>query len=291
MRTDDCQHNLNDFDQIKGWPENVDEHALEETAAKMRAEATGATPTASNLAWKTIGHVIEPLARLQLSVREPDFIAAGKNGVPALAAWFDKQVRPVVEGELGPSAGLDRILARRCDFAARYCLGKLVKRGRRKGRGRDRDLICSDMTTEERKQQAGSRTDEHKKAVSLWQLQREIYCAIEETGEIRRPEFMKTLWGIRKSAAYKHWDEACRRLGIEFRDGAYRKKAKPTTGNIKRSSTAPTTIRSSDFLVSTPSAPPSCRLRTTPGHCGAHFRSKALYAVRPASADAAYTMR
>ena len=35
------------------------------------------------------------------------------------------------------------------------------------------------------------------------------------------------------------------------------------------------------------SAPPSCRLRTTPGHRVAHFRSKALYAVRPASADVA----
>jgi hypothetical protein len=139
VANDDTWHELGDFDQIKGWPERVDEHALEEAAAKMRAEATGATPTASNLAWKTIGHEIEPLARLQLSVREPDFVAAGNKGVDALAAWFEAKVRPVVEEELGPSAVLDRILTRRCDFAARYCLGKLAKRGRRKGRGRDRD--------------------------------------------------------------------------------------------------------------------------------------------------------
>lgn len=258
VANDDTWHELGDFDQIKGWPERVDEHALEEAAAKMRAEATGATPTASNLAWKTVGHEIEPLARLQLAVRDRDFIDAGKKGVESLATWFEAKVRAVVDEELGPSAGLDRILARRCNFAARYCLGKLVKRGRRKGRGRDRDLIFADMTTEARKQQAGSRTDEHRKAVSLWQLQREIYCAIEETGEIRRPEFMKTLWGIGKSAAYKHWDEACRRLGLEFRDSAYRKKAKPTTGKIQRSSTAPATTRSSDSSVSIPSTSPSC---------------------------------
>jgi hypothetical protein len=42
---DDTWHELGDFDQIKGWPERVHEHALEEAAAKMRAEATGATPT------------------------------------------------------------------------------------------------------------------------------------------------------------------------------------------------------------------------------------------------------
>ena len=39
------------------------------------------------------------------------------------------------------------------------------------------------------------------------------------------------------------------------------------------------------------SAPPSCRLRTMPGQRCAHFRSKAVYAVRPASPEAAYTMR
>jgi hypothetical protein len=258
VANDDTWHELGDFDQIKGWPERVDEHALEEAAAKMRAEATGATPSASNLAWKTIGHEIEPLARLQLSVRDTDFVAAGNKGVDALAAWFEAKVGPVAEKELGPSAGLDRILARRCDFAARYCLGKLAKRGRRKGRGRDRDLIFSDMTTEARKQQAGARTAEHKRAVCLWQLQREIHCAIEEIGAIRRPEFMKTLWGIGKTAAYKHWDEACLRLGIEFRDGAYRKKAKPTSGQNGQPSPSIQSNQSPDSAPSTVPVLPSC---------------------------------
>jgi len=35
------------------------------------------------------------------------------------------------------------------------------------------------------------------------------------------------------------------------------------------------------------SAPPSCRLRPTPGQRFAHLRSKAVYAARPVSADAA----
>lgn len=54
----DCWHDLGDFDQIKGWPEKVDEAAMAETAAKMRAEAAGATATASNLAWNLCSHVI-----------------------------------------------------------------------------------------------------------------------------------------------------------------------------------------------------------------------------------------
>jgi hypothetical protein len=162
-------------------------------------------------------------------------------------------VRPSVERELGPSDGLDRIMARRCDFAARYCLGKLSKRGPRKGRGRDRDLIFEDMTPKQRRQQAGARTDEHKKDVSLWLLQQEMAVALWTTGEIRKTEFIKTVGLVSKSTAYKHWDEACERLGLKFRDGAYRKKAKPITGNTNKPSPALPSLPpflASDFTTS-----------------------------------------
>jgi hypothetical protein len=251
IANDDCWHELGDFDEIKGWPRNIDEHAMEQTAATMRAEAKGATLTASNLAWNTIGHVIEPLARLQLSVREPDFIDAGKRSVATLAAWFEAKVRPVVENELGPSVGLDKILERRCDFAARYCLDKLAKCGPRKGRGRDRGLIFEVDNVKERQKQAGALTDAHRRAVSLWNLKKVLYCAIGETGEVRRPEFIRdNMCGCSKSTAYKLWDQACEELGLEFRDGAYRKKAKATTVQSDQPSPFIQPNQTSDFSVS-----------------------------------------
>lgn len=116
ITNDDCFHGLNDFEQIKDWPRKVDEAAMAETAAKMRAEATGATRSASNLTWNLVSGVIQPLARLSLATREDDFIAAGQSD-ETLAAWFEARVRPVVEAEIGPSEALDRILSRQCAFA------------------------------------------------------------------------------------------------------------------------------------------------------------------------------
>jgi len=294
IANDDIWHDLGDFEQIKGWPERVDEHALEEAAATMRADATGAMPTPSNLAWKVIGHVIEPLARLQLGVRDQDFITAGKQGVGALAAWFDQHVRPSVERELGPSDGLDRIMSRRCDFAARYCLDKL-KKPRRKGRGRDRDLILASMTTKQRRKQSCDRTGEHRHDVMMCRLKEEIKVGMM-VGSIDKAAFLKRIALVSKSAAYEHWDEACASLGIEFRDGAYRKKAKPTTCNntnpapalparpaFQASDSTNSTLHSTGHQVQTtdPSPPDPCNQRSTAGPADQPWPN---HAVGPAGA-------
>lgn len=226
---DDTWHGLIDFEQIKGWPRKVDEHAMAKAAAAMRADATGDMPTPSNLAWATIGHEIEPLARLHLAVRDDEFTTAAKNGADVLSAWFDNQIRDTVEKAIGASDGLDRVMKQRCDFAARYCIKKLSTpiKSKRKLRGRDRDLNTADMDLADRQKQAFTRTQRHRGAVTMWNLQKEMYLAIKATGSINKTDFIKNLAPTSKTAAYKHWDEACKRLGLEFREGAYRENAKP----------------------------------------------------------------
>lgn len=262
ITNDDCWHDLGDFDQIKGWPRNVDEAAMAETAAKMRAEATGASPSASNLAWNTVSQVIQPMARKALATQQADFVAAGKS-IETLAAWFDAQVRPVVEAQIGQSAGLDRILGRQCAFAARWCLGKVSRRRKTKARGRDRDLITEGKTVEERCEAAGTRTAEHTHGVAMWKLCQELAVAMM-AGSVDKTAFIKRIALVSPSMAYDRWDEACASLGIEFRDGAHRYIAKPTTGPSEKLSTSSEQVRAIVYgpsaVDSTSSAP------AVPGH-------------------------
>jgi hypothetical protein len=256
VANDDCWHDLDEFDQIKGWPREVDEHAMAKTAAKMRAEATGATPTASNLAWKTVGHEIVRLSRLQLSARDPDFIAASQS-TPALAAWFDEQARPVVEAELGRSDALDRILKGRCTFAANYCRGRLSRRGMRKGRGRDlNDPLFIEMPAEQRIEETAKRSAAHRRSVSLYRLRKDMTVALNG-GELRKREFIRDHLGeVSPSTAYKLFDEAISTLGTEFRDGAHRYIAQPTSVQSDQPAPSKQPIRASNPTLPTTSATP-----------------------------------
>jgi hypothetical protein len=261
ITNDDCWHELGDFEQIKDWPRNVDEAAMAETAAKMRAEATGATRSASNLAWNLVSQVIQPMARLAMATQEPGFIAAGKLGVDSLAAWFEANVRPVVEAEIGPSAGLDRILGRQCAFAARWCLGKISRRRRTKARGRDRGLTFKIDTPKERRKEAGRQSAEHTHGVAMWKLCEELTVAML-AGSVDKTDFIKRIALVSKTTAYEHWDEACASLGIEFRDGAHRFIAKPTNGQSEKLSLsfdpAPAIVSgpaASDSTSATPAVP------------------------------------
>jgi len=294
IANDDVWHELGDFDLIPNWPRKIlDDYAMTKVAATMRADAIGDLPTPSNLAWQVIGHLIEPLARLQLSVRGDDFIAASKNGVDALSAWFERQIRDDVEREVTPGGSLDRLMKQRCDFAARYCLKKLDKPGRRKVRGRDRDVISGEMTLEQRQKKAFARTAAHRSAVFLWNLQKEMYVAIQATGQIDKTEFIKNLDTVGKSAAYKHWDEACKRLGLEFREGAHREKARPITGEKVIASPALPVSQSMDFVRS-PSIFAGQQVQTAeivppdPGYqlstAGPSEQQRSTYAARPAAA-------
>ncbi|MBN9007147.1 MAG: hypothetical protein J0H40_17250 [Rhizobiales bacterium] len=240
VANDDVWHELSDFESIPGWPRKVDEHSLAKAAATIRADAAGDLPaqTPSNLAWKTIGHLIEPRARTQLAVREDDFMAAAKAGVGTLAAWFDDSIRADVEAELGPSEALDRLLAKRCEFAARYCIERLAKPWKRKVRGRDRDVIDDCMSLKERQQQAFARSADHRSAVFKWNICKEMVVALKKYGAIDKTEFIKSLGTVGKSAAYKHWDDLCAELDLEFREGVYREKARPTTVKVITTSPA-----------------------------------------------------
>ena len=218
VANDDYWPILKDFLTVPGFDLAVDEHAMAEQAATMRGAAAGATSTTSNLAWKVTGNVIEPLVRMSLATREPAFIAAGQ-AIDTLAAWLEAKVRPIVEAEIGPSAGLDRVLSRRCLFAARYCHGKTGKPRRKRNKGRDRDVFFEVDTPKNRKKAAGMRSAAHRRAMSVYNLRKEITVALWTTGAVTKTDFIKTVDTVSKSTAYECWDEAIDGMSVEFRDG------------------------------------------------------------------------
>jgi hypothetical protein len=219
---------LRDFFQIPGFTLDIDERAMEQQAGEIRAQATGASKSASNLVWRTVGNIISPFIRQTLATRPAEFIAAARD-VNTLAAWIEQYVRPLAEAELGASPALDRTLDRRCSFAARYCTTRKPSRSRQRQRGRDRDLFSSDINAQTRREEAGRRSAAHRRAVSLWNIRKEMTVALMATGSFRKTEFIKSCT-VSKSVAYKLWDEAVSGLGLEFFDGAYRKKAQDNSG-------------------------------------------------------------
>lgn len=218
---DDFWPVLDDFEKIPDYNRKVDEDALEEMAAKLRLEATGAEPTTSNLAWKLVGNIIKPMAKLALATRDPDFLEAARS-TEALSAWFDARVRPIAEAEIEPSKALDLVLRRRCDFAANWC--RSARPGRRVRRGRDRDLITAtvndgnggkrNLTAEERATAAAERTNTHRHALPMHRLLQELVVAVKATGTVDKTAFIKGLGTASKSFAYEHWDKACGRLDL-----------------------------------------------------------------------------
>jgi hypothetical protein len=264
----------------KAWGEEDEGDAGEVENAE---EVTALTP--SDLTWKTVGAVVRPLCGLMLELvgalrrrsddkrprvreimEEDSFLEAAKAGRDELAQWFDKRVRPKVVAELGDLPGVDRVIVRRCDFVARYCLGKLFrKRGAKKNRGRDNDrklvLVAQEdgterlLTPKERKDEAGQRTAARRRAVSLWNLRKEMAVALWATGEIRKTEFIKSLGTMRKSAAYELWDEAIATLSTEFRDGSYRYTARSLPASSNNSSTPSVAMQTLVDVLDAASAP------------------------------------
>ncbi|MBR0994314.1 hypothetical protein JQ580_26690 [Bradyrhizobium japonicum] len=260
ITNDDHFYGLTDFEQnIIGWPSKVDEHAMAETAADMRAKAKGVSGKASNLLWRTVGHIIEPMARDRMRDSDPEFIKAGQAGVDALAAWFDRQVRPVAREALllaaqeaaeaekaaavdageetdtladlitaideKTSKALDVVLERRCRFHAKWCLGKLSRRRRKSYRGRDRNVVfeVDKPTPTQHREKAGQRTAEGRSARSAWALAKEIYATLLATGEVRRAEFIRNASTVCRATAYRRWDEAMRLIGlVECEAGVWR---------------------------------------------------------------------
>lgn len=256
---DDYWPILESFENIKDFPKWVDEAALHEQATKARASAAGLNVKNSNLTWATVGNVIEPLVRLQLRVREGDFVAAGQKGPQALAAWFEKKVRPEVEKELGPSAGLDRVLERRCEFAANYCL-RQKRKTEAKHRGRDRHLVFQISDAEERKRETGRRSAAQQRGLSMWEIKKAIWCQIKATGEVRKTEFIKEAridTGLAQSTLYRWFDAAVAELGLEFRDGVTKIKSLSYPGGQVKPSLPVQALPSSELPPSAQDSPGS----------------------------------
>jgi hypothetical protein len=227
---DDYWATLDDFVALPGFDPKVDLADLEEQATKMRAEAAGedVEPELSDLYWRSVGNLVVPLTMLQLKVRAPDFIEAGKKGVAALATWFEAKIRPDLKKAF-PAAdeALDVTINRRCVFAAKYALGKLRRPRRAVNRGRDRDLLTSDLTAEQRLEEAGRRSAAHERRVNLWNMRKGMVMALT-TGELRKTEFIKSC-GFARSTAYKLFEEAISGLRAEeVSSGCYRYTASPS---------------------------------------------------------------
>ncbi|WP_038965556.1 hypothetical protein [Bradyrhizobium diazoefficiens] len=256
---DDNFHDLGDFEKIKNWPREVNENGMAVAAALMRAEANGMNKTASNFAWNFVGSIIEPMAGALIKdrdKRDPSFVAAARGGLEALAAWFDDRVRPLAEMEIEAGPALDVIIERRCLFHARWCLGKISKRRGRVGRGRDRKAIFDgNLNTKEARQHASATTGSHRHNVTMWRLCQELSVAMKATGAVDKTAFIKDIALVGKSFAYEHWDEACRWLKLEFREGAYRYIAPPDRGQDDHSDLPSEPIRASDSTLPTPAIP------------------------------------
>lgn len=222
---DDYWPELKDFLEIPNFRLGVDELAIAEEAAALRAESAGVSRPASNLLWRTVGNVLEPLVRQAFAAGDPSFLDAVKN-LDAGAAWLEQRVRGKVESELGSSEALDLVLTRRCAFAARYCQTKRRKPRKapkrpKLNRGRDRDLAADNPDPKERRALAGRRSAKRRRAVSLHRLRQEMIVALRATGAITKSDFIKTVCLVSKSVAYEIFDEAIGGLAVEFRDGSY----------------------------------------------------------------------
>lgn len=231
VTNDDYWPELGDFRSIPGLRMDVTDPELKEAFGLMRSLMEGASAKTSNLLWKTVGQVLEPKVRTALSQREPSFVAAGQAGLLQLAAWFEERVRPIVMellteefAEDEKTAGhLDRTLRRRCEFAAKYCFWK-GKPGRRTAhRGRDRDVFFGTESAKERRRVASKRTGEHRTFVASWELLTVLTPALQDGKARTKAQIVKEASGIvSQSFVYKHFDRIVAKLGLEFRDGAYR---------------------------------------------------------------------
>jgi hypothetical protein len=265
---------LNDFLEIPKFRLGVDEHAIAEEAAAIRAEAGGSTRPASNLMWRTVGNVLEPLVRRAFAAGDPSFKEALKN-LDTAAAWLEQRVRAEVESELGSSDTLDLVLTRRCAFAARYCQTKRRKprkatKRRMLNLGRDRHLATDNPDPNQRRAIAGQRSAKHRRAVSLHRLRQEMVVALRATGAIRKTEFIKNACAVSKSVAYDIFDEAIATLAVEFRDGSYlyRYIGRAMPGKVTNSSAAASQTTLS--VVSTQLSKENCNVRIRVKLAGHH---------------------
>ncbi|WP_144030712.1 hypothetical protein [Bradyrhizobium japonicum] len=231
IANEDFWPELDDFIAIKDFAMNVDEAELARRGAVMRAEAAGEIKTPSNLAWSTVGHVIEPLVRLQLQIRDPGFLEAGRKGIETLARWLDDRVRPQVEDELPASPALDRVIDGRCRWGAAYCLGRMFKPRRRSvNRGRDRDLVFSMPDVAERHKERSVRSGAIRHAVAIWRMGQELSVTGLSVDDLhaRKTEIIKGLGLVSPSFAYDNWDEAVALLSGDSADMHKDKKLNPS---------------------------------------------------------------
>jgi hypothetical protein len=101
-------------------------------------------------------------------------------------------------------------------------------------------------------------------------------------GSVDKRAFIKNIALVSPSMAYGRWDEACALLGIEFRDGAHRYIAKPTTGQSDPLSTSSEQVQATrpgppatDSTSSGPAVPGHPAKTTEPPHPDAVTRSEA----------------
>lgn len=192
VANDDYWPTLTDFFSVSGFRLSVTDDELREEADKLRCEADGGTRSQSNLLWNAVGKHLEQEVRFLRRVREANFVIAALRGEGPLTVFLQHRIRHSVESELleelkaddeGKVAGrLEKVLERRCRFAAQYCLSR--KGDAKKGRGRDRDVFNSVADPKERRRQAGGRSLKQKHAVSMWNFRKELHCA-PSAGPIR----------------------------------------------------------------------------------------------------------
>jgi hypothetical protein len=224
---DDKFYALGDFLAIKGFDTHPSDESMRRRATAVRvALKHGVSQNLSSSVWNSVGAILEPIVRRELSLRSPEFIAAGVSE-SRLAAWFDEQIRDALVSELGASDALNDVLERRCEFAARYCRSDRWKtRSGRRGRDRDLRFTKPRATKDERQGDAGRRSGQQRSDVAFEKLKVAIQNFMRGTGVIRKAAFLKSIVEadktdrpVGKTFAYDNFDHACKSLGIEFRDG------------------------------------------------------------------------
>ena len=251
VANDDHWPALGDFFSVKNFRINVTDDELRDEAGILRGEADGATRKQSNILWNTVGEIINQEVRYVRETRQSGFVMAALQSEDALTRWLKDRIRPSVEIKLGDDLAedekaaerLERVLERRCRFAAKLCISRWNDKRKTRCRGRDRDVKLSVDSAAERRYIASERTGDHRHRVKLYQMQKAIHCELMGGRSLTKTELILKECVAKRSFAYTHWDEAIAGLsGIEFHDGSHRYIGCTNTHSVRPENTVSTDV-------------------------------------------------
>jgi hypothetical protein len=231
VANDDYWPTLTDFFSVKNFRINVTDDELRDEVGILRGEADGATRKQSNHVWNTVGEILNQDVRYVRETRLAGFVMAALQSEDALTRWLKDRIRPSVEIKLGDDLAedekaaerLERVLERRCRFAAKLCSSRWNDKRKTRCRGRDRDVKLTVDSAAERRHIASERSGDHRHQVELYKMRKAISCELMGGRSLTKTELILKECVATRSFAYKHWAEAIAGLGsIEFHDGSYR---------------------------------------------------------------------